>query len=81
MQDDFIAASAHIEELDPDFADMSIVLETRDYAGLVHTVKFIWLWWYEWLTGDEAGLIFKSEVNLTQLGLIGWLGNPECDKF
>ena len=34
MQDDFIAASAHIEELDPDFADMSIVLETRDYAGL-----------------------------------------------
>ncbi|MEC6998450.1 MAG: beta-ketoacyl-ACP synthase I [Pseudomonadota bacterium] len=34
MQDDFIAASAQIEELDPDFADMSIVLETRDYAGL-----------------------------------------------
>ena len=34
MQDDFIAASAHIEELDPDFADMSIIQETRDYAGL-----------------------------------------------
>ena len=34
MQDDFIAASAHIEELDPDFADMPIVQETRDNAGL-----------------------------------------------
>lgn len=34
MQDNFIAASAHIEELDPDFADMSIVQETRENAGL-----------------------------------------------
>ncbi len=34
MQDDFIAASAHIEELDPDFADMPIVQETREDAGL-----------------------------------------------
>lgn len=34
MQDDFIAASAHIEELDPDFADMPIVQEARDNAGL-----------------------------------------------
>lgn len=34
MQDDFITASAHIEELDPDFADMSIVQETREDAGL-----------------------------------------------
>ena len=34
MQDDFIAASAHIEELDPDFADMPIVQETRESAGL-----------------------------------------------
>ncbi len=34
MQDDFIAASAHIEELDPDFADMSIVQETREDASL-----------------------------------------------
>ena len=34
MQDDFIAASAHIEELDPDFADMPIVQETRENAGL-----------------------------------------------
>ncbi|ERL46701.1 Tetrahydrodipicolinate N-succinyltransferase Amino acid transport protein [Candidatus Micropelagos thuwalensis] len=34
MQDDFIAASAHIEELDPDFADMPIVQETHENAGL-----------------------------------------------
>ena len=34
MQGDFIAGSAHIEELDPDFADMPIVQETRDNAGL-----------------------------------------------
>ena len=34
MQDDFIAASAHIEELDPDFADMPIIQETRENAGL-----------------------------------------------
>ena len=34
IQDDFIAASAHIEELDPDFADMPIVQETRENAGL-----------------------------------------------
>ena len=34
MQDDFIAASAHIEELDPDFADMPIVQEMRENAGL-----------------------------------------------
>ena len=34
MQDDFIAASAHIEELDPDFADMPIVQETRENAEL-----------------------------------------------
>lgn len=34
MQGDFIAGSAHIEDLDPDFADMPIVQETRDNAGL-----------------------------------------------
>jgi 3-oxoacyl-[acyl-carrier-protein] synthase-1 len=34
IQGDFIAGSAHIEELDPDFADMPIVQETRDNAGL-----------------------------------------------
>jgi 3-oxoacyl-[acyl-carrier-protein] synthase-1 len=34
MQNDFIAASAHIEELDPDFADMPIVQEARENAGL-----------------------------------------------
>lgn len=34
MQDDFITASAHIEELDPDFADMPIVQEARENAGL-----------------------------------------------
>ncbi len=34
MQGDFIAASAHIEELDPDFADMPIVQTRRDNAGL-----------------------------------------------
>ncbi|MBL6642970.1 MAG: beta-ketoacyl-ACP synthase I [PS1 clade bacterium] len=30
MQGDFIAGSAHIEELDPEFADMPIAQETRD---------------------------------------------------
>ncbi len=34
MQDDFIAASAHIETIDPDFADMPIIRERRDNAGL-----------------------------------------------
>jgi 3-oxoacyl-[acyl-carrier-protein] synthase-1 len=34
MQNDFIAASAHIEELDPDFADMPIVQQARENAGL-----------------------------------------------
>ena len=34
MHDDFIAASAHIETLDPDFADMPIIREHRDGAGL-----------------------------------------------
>jgi 3-oxoacyl-[acyl-carrier-protein] synthase-1 len=34
MQDDFIAASAHIETLDPDFADMPIIRERRDGAEL-----------------------------------------------
>ena len=34
MQGDFIAGSAHIEELDPDFADMPIAQETRDGAKL-----------------------------------------------
>lgn len=34
MQGDFIAASAHIDELDPDFADMPIVRERKDNAGL-----------------------------------------------
>ncbi|WP_068084485.1 beta-ketoacyl-ACP synthase I [Polycladidibacter stylochi] len=34
MQGDFIAASAHIEEIDPEFADMPIVRERVDNAGL-----------------------------------------------
>jgi 3-oxoacyl-[acyl-carrier-protein] synthase-1 len=34
MQGDFIAASAHIEELDPAFADVPIVRERRDAAGV-----------------------------------------------
>ena len=34
MQGDFIAGSAHIEELDPDFADMPIVRETREQANI-----------------------------------------------
>ena len=34
MQGDFIAASAHIETLDPDFADMPIIQERIDNAGL-----------------------------------------------
>jgi 3-oxoacyl-[acyl-carrier-protein] synthase-1 len=34
MQGDFIAASAHIDTLDPDFADMPIVRERQDNAGI-----------------------------------------------
>ena len=34
MQDDFIAASAHIDRLDPDFADMPIIRERKDNAGI-----------------------------------------------
>ena len=34
MQGDFIAASAHIETLDPDFADMPIIRERKDNAGI-----------------------------------------------
>ena len=34
MQGDFIAASAHIDTLDPDFADMQIIRERKDNAGL-----------------------------------------------
>jgi 3-oxoacyl-[acyl-carrier-protein] synthase-1 len=34
MQNDFIAPSAHIEELDPIFADVPIVRERIDNAGL-----------------------------------------------
>lgn len=34
MQENFIAASAHIEEIDPDFADMPIVRERVDNAKL-----------------------------------------------
>ena len=34
MQNDFIAESAHIEELDPAFADMNIVRTRRDKVGL-----------------------------------------------
>jgi 3-oxoacyl-[acyl-carrier-protein] synthase-1 len=38
MQGNFIAGSAHIEELDPDFADMPIVQETCD-ATLNHVMS------------------------------------------
>lgn len=34
MQNDFVAASAHIDEIDPDFADMPIVRERIDGAGV-----------------------------------------------
>jgi 3-oxoacyl-[acyl-carrier-protein] synthase-1 len=34
MQGDFIAASAHIDTLDPDFADMPIMRERKDNAGI-----------------------------------------------
>ncbi|MGB0343586.1 MAG: beta-ketoacyl-ACP synthase I [Parvibaculales bacterium] len=34
MQGDFVAASAHIENLDPDFADMPIIRERKDNAGI-----------------------------------------------
>ena len=34
MRDNFIAASAHIETLDPDFADMPIVPQRRDDVNL-----------------------------------------------
>ncbi|MCH1541699.1 MAG: hypothetical protein L7U45_01410 [Alphaproteobacteria bacterium] len=38
MQGNFIAGSAHIDELDPDFADMPIVQETRE-ATLNHVMS------------------------------------------
>ena len=34
MRDNFIAASAHIDTIDPDFADMPIVQERRDGVDL-----------------------------------------------
>ncbi len=34
MQGDFIAPSAHIDEIDPDFADLPIVRERIDHAGV-----------------------------------------------
>ncbi|MEL6784039.1 MAG: beta-ketoacyl-ACP synthase I, partial [Pseudomonadota bacterium] len=34
MQNGFICKSAHIEELDPAFADMNIVMERQDNAEL-----------------------------------------------
>ncbi|MCG6871842.1 MAG: beta-ketoacyl-ACP synthase I [Gammaproteobacteria bacterium] len=34
LENDFIAASAHVEKLDPEAADMPIVLQRRDNAGL-----------------------------------------------
>ena len=34
MQEDFITASAHIAEIDPEFSDLPIVRERIDNAGL-----------------------------------------------
>jgi 3-oxoacyl-[acyl-carrier-protein] synthase-1 len=39
MQGDFIAASAHIDTLDPDFADMPIIRERKDNAGLNYVMS------------------------------------------
>jgi 3-oxoacyl-[acyl-carrier-protein] synthase-1 len=54
MQNDFIAASAHIEELDPEYANRSASPGKR--RSELRAVKFLWLWRHQWLAGDETGL-------------------------
>jgi 3-oxoacyl-[acyl-carrier-protein] synthase I len=54
MQHGFIAESANIEELDPDFADMNIVRERRDGAALRAVLSNSF-----GFGGTNASLVFK----------------------
>ncbi len=54
MQNGFIAESAHIEELDPDFADMNIVRQRRDGAKLATVLSNSF-----GFGGTNATLVFK----------------------
>lgn len=54
LEHDFIAASANIENLDPEFANSPIVLERRDNAGLSHVMSNSF-----GFGGTNATLVFK----------------------
>ena len=54
LEHDFIAASANVENLDPEFASSPIVLERRDNAGLTHVMSNSF-----GFGGTNATLVFK----------------------
>lgn len=54
LEHDFIAASANVEKLDPEFANSPIVLERRDNAGLKHVMSNSF-----GFGGTNATLVFK----------------------
>ncbi len=58
LEHDFIAASANVENLDPEFANSPIVLERRDNAGLKHVMSNSF-----GFGGTNATLVFKRHEN------------------
>ena len=54
LEHDFIAASANVDNLDPEFASSPIVLERRDNAGLKHVMSNSF-----GFGGTNATLVFK----------------------